>query len=238
VSAARLILIEGMIGSGKTTTAGWLEDWLSRRGEDVRAFREFDEDQPIRTRAVDQLRAAAARAAARAAGRPGDAAKIPPAESDVYAAGQWGRLAERCLRGQQTLILESIFLQNSVMPAFIDDVPADVVTGLFGTILGQVAAAEPFLLYLRPADLGAAVARIHRTRGPEAKKRNVTFVENSPWARRRDLRGPGAVAALYETWEAFVDTLYDGYPFPKLMVTDPQQDWPAALARIGAAVRP
>jgi len=157
---------------------------------------------------------------------------------DTHAASQWRRLAERCVSGQQTLILESIFLQNSVMPAFIYDAPADVVTGLVDTILGQVAPAEPFLLYLRPADLAAAVARIHRTRGPEAKERNVTFVENSRWARRHDLRGPGAVAALYEDWEAFVDTLHDRYPFPKLMVTDPQQDWPAARARIGAAIRP
>jgi hypothetical protein len=234
VSAARLILIEGMIGSGKTTTAGWLEDWLSRRGEDVRAFREFDEDQPIRTRAVDQLRAAAAQAA----GSPDHAGNVAPRESEVYAAGQWRRLAERCLSGRQTLILESIFLQNSVMPAFIYDAPADIVTGLYDTILDQVAPAEPFLLYLRPADLAAAVARVHGARGPEAKERNVTFVENSRWARHRGLRGPGAVAALYEAWEAFVDTLYDGYPFAKLMVTDPQQDWPAALTRIGAAIRP
>jgi hypothetical protein len=124
------------------------------------------------------------------------------------------------------------------MPAFIDDAPADVVTRHNDAILDQLAPAAPFLVYLRPADLAAAVARIHGTRGPEAKERNVTFVQNSPWARRRDLRGPRAVAALYEDWEAFVDTLYARYPFPKLMVTDPQQDWPAAQARIGAAVRP
>src|ERR1700759_4834555 len=146
-----------MIGAGKTTTAGRLEDWLSGRGEDVRAFREFDEDQPIRTRAVDQLRAAAAQAA----GAPGPAGDVAPRDSEVYAASQWRRLAERCLDGRQTLILESIFLQNSVMPSFIYDAPADVVTGLYDTILEQVAPAGPFLLYLRPADLAAAVARVH-----------------------------------------------------------------------------
>jgi hypothetical protein len=220
VSAPRLILIEGMIGAGKTTTAGWVEDWLSGRGEQARAFREFDEDQPIRTRAVDQLRGE------------------PPPEPGAYDVSQWRRLAGRCQRGQQTFVLESVFLQNSVMPAFIDDAPADAVAQIFDAILREAAPAEPFLVYLRPADIAAAVARVHRSRGPEAKERNVTFVENSPWARRRGLRGPGAVAALYQAWEALVDELCARYPFPRLMVTDPQQDWPTALARIGAAIRP
>ena len=228
MSAARLILVEGMIGAGKTTTAGWVEAWLARQGEDARAFREFDEDQPIRTRAVDQLKAAGSPSAGLpSAGLPG-----------AYDVSQWRRLAEQSLSGRRTLIVESIFLQNSVMPAFIDDAPADAVAEIFDAILLQVAPAEPFLLYLRPTDIAAAVARIHRARGPEARERNVTFVENSPWARHRDLCGPGAVAALYQAWEAFVDALYDRYPFAKLMVTDPQDDWPAALARIAAALLP
>ena len=112
------------------------------------------------------------------------------------------------------------------------------MTALFDTILRQAEPAGPFLIYLRPTDIAGAVARVHRVRGPAAKERNVTFVENSPWARHRNLRGPEAVAALYRAWEAFVDLLYDRYPFPRLMVTDPQHDWPTALTRIGAAVRP
>jgi thymidylate kinase len=38
MGAPRLILIEGMIGSGKTTTALRIGDWLARRGEDARVF--------------------------------------------------------------------------------------------------------------------------------------------------------------------------------------------------------
>src|SRR6266513_578000 len=96
-----------MIGSGKTTTAGHLADWLLCRGEDVRVFDEGAADHPIRTRRVDELLAAPA-----------------PGDPGAYSAGQWRRLAERCLRDGQTIILESVFLQNSVMPAFIDGAPA------------------------------------------------------------------------------------------------------------------
>jgi len=111
VAVPRLILIEGMIGSGKTTTAGHLADWLARRGEDVRAFGEGAADHPIRTRRVDELLAAPV-----------------PGDPEAYSAGQWRRLAERCLRDERTIILESIFLQNSVMPAFIDDAGTTAVT--------------------------------------------------------------------------------------------------------------
>src|SRR5437764_10361380 len=75
-----------MIGSGKTTTAGHLADWLARRGENVRAFDEGAADHPIRTRRVDELLAAPA-----------------PGDPGVYSAGQWRRLvlAEPRLRAGQ-----------------------------------------------------------------------------------------------------------------------------------------
>jgi thymidylate kinase len=231
VGAAQLILIEGMIGSGKTTTAIRVGDWLTRHGENARVFCEGAADHPIRTRAEDRLRAAA---------RPQSPGPDGRAEgtASVYADDQWRRLAERCLRDRQTIILESSFLQNSVMPAFIDDAPARRVNEIFTRIQCRVAPAEPLLVYLRPADIGAAIARVHRTRGEPWSSRNVTFVENSPWARRRNLRGQDAVAKLYLAWEPVVTQLYSRYPFPKIMVIDPQHDWQATLARICAAVRP
>ena len=220
MAVPRLILIEGMIGSGKTTTAGHLAGWLSCRGADVRVFAEGAADHPIRNRRVDELLAAPA-----------------PGDPGAYSAGQWHRLAERCLRDEQTIILESVFLQNSVMPAFIDGAPAAAVTDICAEIQRQAAPAEPFLVYLRPADIAAAIARVHEARGEPWSSRNVAYVQGCPWARRRNLRGRDAVVRLYQAWDPVVSELFDRCPFPKLMVPDPHHDWPAALRTIRAAVR-
>ena len=46
--------------------------------------------------------------------------------------------------------MESSFLQNSVMPAFIDGAPARTVEEIFTQIVRQAAPARPLLVYLRP----------------------------------------------------------------------------------------
>jgi predicted kinase len=231
----RLILIEGMIGAGKSTTAERVAGRLSGRGEDARAFHEFAADHPIRTEAIDLLRAAYPEPV----WSPDDVGDDGRArDPGVYAPEQWGRLAERCLSRPQTVILESSFLQNSVLPAFVDGAPADRLTYIVTTIEQQMAPAQPLLVYLRPTDTAAAIERVHRLRGEPWSSWNAASVAAFPWARTRGLRGRQAVIELYHAWESVVQELYDRYPFPKLMIDDPHDDWDAALERIHGTARP
>jgi hypothetical protein len=239
VSTARLILIDGMIGAGKSTLAGDLESWLTGRGERARAYNEFADDHPIRTQAIDRLRVAFAggldpAASAAAAAEPADFSAGPGG----YPPGQWRALAQRCLSGSETVILESTFLQNSVLPAFTGGAPAGVVTGLFSAIEEEAAAAGPFLVYLRPSDIAAAIAGVHQDRGADWAAQNIAWVRARPWAQGRDLHGREAVIQLYREWEQIVDDLFARHPFGKIMVVDPQQDRAAALRQVQAALRP
>ncbi len=117
----RLILIEGMIGAGKSTTAERLAARLTAAGEDICIFGEFADDHPIRTKGADRAR------------------MVDLPSADAYAASQWDGLATRCASGSPTVILESAFLQNSVMPYFIDDCSLAVVQEVFADIAARIA---------------------------------------------------------------------------------------------------
>ena len=114
----QLILIEGMIGAGKSTTAERLAARLREGRRSVPAFHEFADNHPIRTPGVDLIRTGAR------------------APGSMYDPGQWHAFADRCAQGT-TVILESTFLQNSVMPLFVDDAPIAVVKKLFALISGN-----------------------------------------------------------------------------------------------------
>ena len=236
VGAARLILIEGMIGSGKTTTAMRVGDWLACRGEQARVFCECAAGHPIRTRAEDRLRAAACRSppGRRAARRAAGPRAAPACTRPVSGAGA----AERCLCGREYNHL------GKQLPAKLrhaglhrrcarahgqSDLHHDPAAGRTRRTASGISAAGRY----RRGD------RAHPSHpGEPWSSRNVAFVENSPWARRRNLRGQDAVVKLYQAWEPVVTQLYSRYPFPKIMVTDPQHDWQATLTRICATARP
>ncbi|MFC4587020.1 P-loop NTPase family protein [Sphaerisporangium corydalis] len=231
----RLILVEGMVGAGKSTVAERIAGRLVARGEQARAFNEFAPDHPIRTEAVDLLRAAHPEPV----WSPGDVGEDGLArDRRVYADGQWDRLAGRCRFGRETLVLESTFLQNSVLPPFLDGAPPARVVAVAAGIVRRLAPAAPLLVYLRPTDIAAAVERVHRARGEPWSSWNLASVAGLPWARSRDLRGRDAVIELYRAWEVVVQDVFDAYPHPKIMIDDPQDDWDATLTRIEARARP
>ncbi|HEX5114689.1 MAG TPA: hypothetical protein VFW65_05775 [Pseudonocardiaceae bacterium] len=216
--ATRLVLVEGIIGIGKSTTAEHIAEATGGR-----AYHEFAPDHPIRTAAVDHLRAT----------YPSAVSQAPPGEPDGR---QWRALAERCAAGHHPIVLEATFLQNSVLPAFLDGAPQADVVEHCARIERDLAPARPLLVYLRPTDVAASLANAHADRGEPWSSWNLASITDSAWARARQLTGTAALVGFWRAWEALVDELYGRYPYPKRLFLDPQSDRQAVLTAVVAAL--
>jgi hypothetical protein len=218
MGATRLVLVEGIIGIGKSTTAEHIAEATGGR-----AYHEFASDHPIRTAAVERLRTTHPSAA-------------PAAVPSVPDERPWHTLAQCCAAGQDTIVVEATFLQNSVLPAFLDGAPIADVVEHCARIERDLSPARPLLVYLRPTDIGASLARAHADRGEPWSSWNLASITDSAWARARHLTGMAALVGFWQAWEGVVDELYGRYPYPKLLFLDPRLDRQAVLTTVLAAL--
>lgn len=226
MSPYRIILVEGMIGAGKSETAERLARSLRHRGRNASCFHEFAENHPIRTKAVDRLRSESPELQAHVA--------TMPTQSGRYSLDQWSELVDRCRSEDSTAILESTFLQNSVLPLFLNEAPKKSVKRRFGDIVERVRDAPAILVLLEYSDVRSRLEGIHRERGEPWSSWNLRSAADLPWSRHRKLTGLDALVAFYTEWSSIVAELLREYPLPYLRIVDPHLDWSAANLRIEA----
>jgi thymidylate kinase len=225
--ATKLILIEGLPCSGKSTTAGKIAESLAARGIACRCFREWAEDHPIPIGRMEDLPSVIATAKAR--------------EGEVLR--QWEDFAVRAARSDAVTVLESRLWQTHAMYRYLSGGTPNEAAESSRRIAALIAILDPVLVYLAPADIGRALAqaageknRKWREEGREGSWEewgNAAY-EQQQWFADRGRKGPHAVIAFFEEWAAIADGLYEELPFRKIKIRDPRADWDLALRRIRA----
>jgi hypothetical protein len=129
----RLILLEGLFGSGKTTTAEWLAELLTREGISCLVFDTSHPEHPtdagirITTLAHDY-----------ATHRHTD--KTLP---------EWRAFARTTTHSEAVYILEAVFWQCTAMLSLLAGAPVAEILASNRRIIATLAAREPVLIHFR-----------------------------------------------------------------------------------------
>jgi hypothetical protein len=214
----RLIIIEGIMGSGKSTTARWIAARLEAAGLRALAITERIEPHPVRgTDGLDHwfqpwLDVTAEGLADRSL------AKWRSFVADARAAETIHTLDGQLFHGDLT----NLFLMEAT-PAAIAKY-CDTVNEI----------ARP--LYFYQADVERAIRTIAAERGEEWVKYQVDWKLQAPYSRRLGLTGLDGLVALYKDYRALTDELYSGLDIPKLAIDNSQQAWDVYYQQIHAHV--
>lgn len=208
----RLIFVDGLPGSGKSTTSQRLCFHLQRLGRPARWYFEHEQGHPIFD--DDQVRLA------RATG-PAEPSRILERALAGYAA-----LAARPPgAAEPTLILESTLFQTSVGTQLLMDLPAAEIERHFLQVMGTVAPLAPALIVYRPPDVAAAMRRAAEKRGAWFPEFLVAHLGDTPRGRRTGIADFAGVIAFFEDYRALCDALFARFAGPRIAVDNSAGDW-------------
>ncbi len=122
---ARLVFIEGLFGSGKSTTAELLERELGADGRHVVSGQEFAEGHPILIENIEE--------------------EVLAPDPIARVEAKWDVAKLRA--GSGTLVLESRLFQHAAMYPLLADQPASAIKGLLSRLYTRLVPLKPRLVF-------------------------------------------------------------------------------------------
>jgi thymidylate kinase len=214
----KLVLIEGIPGSGKSTTATRVSDLILKSGIQCKCYLEWSEDNPIFIGRMDNLSEIISSSKSR--------------EADVLQ--QWHDFAQTAKQGNTVHIIESRFWQTDAMYLFLSGHSEDDIMTRNQCITSAITALNPVLIFLTPNDIAQHLVitanRKNRTwreseRGGSWEEWGNRIYEQQQWFSHCSRRGSDAFVQFFTEWTSIAERLFEMFPFRKIRIPFNHGNW-------------
>jgi len=198
----KLILVEGLTGSGKSTTAEFIPSILTETGVAHRCYLE----NPIEKNPMKFLEAS-----------------TPTFREDLI--GQWLNLVEN-LKGQEDpVILESVYWQWTTNFMVMHNFPHDDVISINSSLHDLIAPLAPQLVYFSHNDVEDHLRWVFSSRTDTWSNLIINRDMQYPFHQKRGHNDfKGLIKGKIEI-QSHTDELFSLTRFQKLKIHDPHNDW-------------
>jgi thymidylate kinase len=204
----KLILIEGLPGAGKSTTTIQLGTILNEHGIACNWFLEDAEPHPIACLDFELK---------------GLSTKMVPF---------WTSLVNRALIDPVITIIESRLWQNTALFMYMSDFTEEEIIAYTREVWQVLTLLEPVLVFLDQVDVEKALRRMYSIRGEQWMQLALGKTTQYAWFQKRNVNGFAGWVKFFEAWQPLAERLYADWPFQKIRVLNPHEDWQKAYAEI------
>jgi len=198
----RLILIDGIAGSGKSTIGQRLYRQLHLNGRATEFYHEFHRPHPILDIEADSV--------------------IDWTEQSV---AKWRAFVQR-LSGQNNIVVaDGAVFQCGVGELLERDADDGVIMGYLQTVVESLKPLRPVLLYLYQNDIKTSIEHVREQRPAAWRDRVVTMFSNTPYGRNRTLEGFDLYLDFNRSLRRLADSSFDIFAVPKLKVENSDYQW-------------
>jgi thymidylate kinase len=200
--ANRLIIVEGLTGSGKSTMAHFIARQLQHNGIDADWFHEGEFHHPIFIDVESNI-------------------------EEVMEAmlGKWRAFVEWIESSGKVIVVEACFFNNVIESLLVHNVDRPRIIEYGYELQEIVEPLNPALVYLVQPDIVNALARNFGDRGDGFKDYVIQYATSTPYATQRGLEGYEGMVTFWRDFVSVTDELFHNYHISKLMIDSSVGDW-------------
>lgn len=226
VSIPQLIVVDGLSGSGKTTTCRWLEQQLHQRQVTPHAIYEADVPHPLHWwHYWDGVHHLAP-----------DFDRVSAAQYMETSLKKWTQFIDDVRQSDEIVVVEGVFYCLAVWFFLQGDVAAHDIAAYIGQVEEIITPVAPFLIYLRQDRIPEHTRTVWSSRGARLEQELIANMERTHYFRRRQLRGFDGVIALWQDTQALTDELFTTHQIGKLAIEVTHGRWESSYQQIRKAV--
>jgi thymidylate kinase len=218
----KLILLEGIPGSGKSTMAQTLLHDLAAEGIAARWWYEEEVGHPVYV-----FRDRASLHAVLGALRTGRYREVVARALD-----QWRAFAGALRSTEQVVLLDGCLFGYLTWSLFPHAVPAAEIHAYLAEVVRLLMPVAPCLVYLYQDDIAASLRRVCSARGTAIEHNYIQHVQESAYGQRHGLRGFTGLVSYWTAYRAFTDSARAAIGWPTLAVETSMGAWPAYHRRV------
>src|SRR5262245_60008230 len=206
-----LICVDGLPGSGKSTTAQLLFIHLARNGFEAEWFYEHQTSHPIYK--YHDLEKAFG---------------MSPLESKKTherALRNWKRLVNSLRGTNKITILESTIFQTTAGGLLLMDFSEEEILGFVSRVREIIQELNPVVIYFYQKDIPSALRSIRDRRGDSFETLLVSQIGRTPYGKKHKIETFDGVIGFYQDLREITDRLFSAFDFRKIAIESSPGRW-------------
>jgi hypothetical protein len=203
----KLVIVEGIMGSGKSTTTLNIAHRLEASGIPAIGVTEGVDPHPIRFDWDLPW------------------SEMPPVTLAKSCIAKWRSYVDSSLTVERISIVDGQLLHGNLTSLLLLEADVDMIAAYCREIVALIKPLRPLLIYFHQDDVDSAIRAVSTQRGEKWVNYQVNWKLESPYAKRRGLAGLDGLIALYREYRVLTDQLYADLDIPKISIENSRQEW-------------
>jgi thymidylate kinase len=218
----KLILVEGVPGSGKSTTAQFISKCLSESGIANKWWYEEEKGHPVYLFDSDESMEET----------------IDDLVNGNYrnvikkALVQWRIFSDSLQSMEKVILVDSTFFGYLTWTLFPMDAPINDIDKYLADVERIIDPCRPILIYFYQSDIYNSLKKICERRGRNTAEQYIHNANESKYGKKRNLTGFDGMVSFWKDYRTFTDNIFTKTKIRKLSIENSEGKWNEYLQKI------